>query len=781
MIHRFLLAVMMLMASVALSAQEAAGDYEQLFKEGIEAFDARNLSVALSKFKKVVNMPETSPALRKEANEFIKSCNRLLAGASRSSASSEASRKKELSLEVHPGNLSLPAAGGTKEIAIGSNAEWEIMFKPEWCKVMEVTDRYLKIWCDENPDAAAREGELAVSLKNGDKVAAVHLFQEKGSEKSGMVYFRTVPGNALIEIPDYGIYSVSSRAHSLKSGSHSVRVLKEGYETLDTTVFVPVAEEGKTTVIDLELKPEFGVIIPEVELEDTGKGMPEVSFRISRKPIDLSNPSGGFSFDEDGVIYNTLYKGGRIPLRPGMYEVSASAPGYIPYNGYVTVEKGDEQNLKIGLRYRSGWLTVLDDRNAEGASVRIDGTDFSCKVGEKLRLPVGEYIVEVQKDGYMLDDGILEVKIEEDKSVLYKAAMTRMVDCLVSTDVQGETVYVNGDKVPYQQPMHRIPLIEGRSYIVEVKKEGYWPYRDSLYVSETDTLKDLRGITMRKTMPLRIRYDEPNVRISLYDPEDSLSRDYAGVSPSKDLDTTLFVPYGKYKVQLTRRFELMKGRRTAYRGRIDFNEKKNDFKIQTWSRKNFIALGGDYTLNSGTAREASSIPVTAYAYFGQFKVCDGLSTDVLKATLFRTGGYPFPYTEADTEAPEWAFGASCLFLNYEFRAGGGFCQYGDANLLLSYTWSPSLSFVLPMTHFSGHDVFAGLEVASRIKYFNVNFRMGAQYLNGRFNCYNIPADRNADLKDCFTESPVGQVRFVVSVGFALGSWDTKGRNVLRIW
>lgn len=784
MMKRLFLVVLMSVVALAMAAQEKPENYEQLFKEGIAAFDSQDFETARSKFKRVVNMPETSPTLRNEANEFIKSCDIEIGKRTPRTSSSGAgtvTRKKEPALEVHPANLSLPSAGGTKEIAIECSVDWDIRSKPEWCKVMEISDKYLKIWCDENDSAEAREGEISLSVKNGDKVRTVHLFQEKGTAKSGMVYFRTVPGNALIEIHDSGIYGVSSRSYSLRPGPHNVRILKEGYETLDTTVTVPPAQAGKTSMIDIALNPEFGVLVPEVVLEDAGKDLPPLNFRINRKPIDLSNTSGGFSFDDDALVYNALYKGGRIPLKPGIYEVSASAEGYIPYEGYVTIAQGEVLDYKLDLKYRSGSLTVLDDRNAEGAVVSIDGTAFTCKVGERMRLPVGEYIVEVKKDGYMLDDGILEVKIEEGQDVLLRAAMTRMVDCLVSTDVQGETVYVNGEKVPFQQPMHTIPLVEGNSYIIKVEKEGYWPHRDSIYVSATDTVKDLRGIVMRKTMPLTIRYDEPNVKISLYAKGDSLHRDYADVVPTKSKDTTLYVPYGKYDLKLTRRFEPIKGRRTAYKGRIDFNESKNEFRVQTWPLRNFIFVGADYNLTSGNITDAASLPVFAYAYMGQFKVCDGLSTDVLKASLFKTSQCTFPFEDKDTAQPGWAFGASCLFLNYEFRMGGGFCQYGDANLLLTYSWSPALTFVLPMTHFSGHDAFAGVEVASRIPFFNVNFRLGAQYLNGRFNCYNAPALSNTDIKTCFKDSPLSQFRFVASVGFAFGARDAKGRNVLRLW
>lgn len=803
MMKRLFTALALMVVTCILSAQDITAEYEKIFKEGIEAFDNRQYKTALSKFKKVVNMPETSPGLRNQANEFIKTCNKRLASSAPatqaapvvSSAPAVPVREPEVEqvaapvkeeikhrLEVSPANHSLPAAGGTKEVTIDASIGWEIMFKPEWCKVIETTDNYLKVWCDENTSLEAREGELVLSTVDNSVVSYVHLFQEKGTNRSGMVYFRTVPGNVMVEIHDSGIYGLSSRAHKLSAGSHEVRFVKDGYEPLDSVVVVPVMEDGRTVVIDVALKPQFGLLVPEIIIEDNGKPMPEVAFRINRKLIDISSPADGFSFDDDGgVIYNTLYKGGRIPLHPGVYEVSVEAPGYENFNTHVTISRDSTVNLPCDMKFISGYVTVLDDRNAEGAKVVVDELNFVADIGEKLRLPVGEYVAEVRKDGYMLDDGIIEIVVEEGKEAFYKAAMTRMVDCLVSTEVTGETVYVNGEPVPYQQPHHVIPLAEGESYAIEVRKDDYWTYRCSVDVTPEDTLIDLRNIKLRQVYPLTISYDEPEIKVTLSSVRDTVINGELSVSPVSGSDTTLFLPYGKYDVKLTRRYELIKGRRTAYEGHVNFTEKRNKVKIQTWSRKSLAVLSGDYYLTSGKALEKGQIPLRATASFAQFRLCSGLSTSILRMSAYGTSAVDLPFLEDEVKDPRWIYGASCIFTNYEFRMGGGFCHYGDANVLVAYSWCPPLTLVLPYHHFSGHEVFAGVELTSRIKVFNMNFRFGAQYINGKINCYNVPAYKYEEVKNCFTYHHIDNLSFVASVGFTLGGKDSKGRNVLRLW
>lgn len=776
------LVTLLVVTSFVVSAQEIVAEYEQIFKEGIEAFDSRNYKTALSKFRKVVNMPETSPALREQADEFIKTCNKHLVVSSSQTAHASSSQtvKATQKFEVSPSNLSIPAAGGTKEITIECNAEWEIMFKPEWCKAIESTDVYLKIWCDENTSLQAREGELVLSA--GKEVKSVHLFQEKGTYRSGQVYFRTTPGNATIEIYDSGLYGLSSRAHKLSSGQHEVRVTKDGYVPFDTTIVVPVIEDGRTAVFDIALEPEFGILVPDIVMEDNGRTPPEVSFRINRRLVDLSNPAEGFSFDDDGgVIYNTLYKGGRIPLLPGVYEILAEAEGYEDFRTNVKIMKGETVNLSVDMNYISGWLMVVDDRNAEGAEVIVDEIGFSGALGEKMRIPVGEYLVEVRKEGYMLDDGILEIKIDEGTEIIHKASMTRMVNCLISTDVGGETVFVNGEKVPYQQPMHVIPLAEGQTYEVEVQKKDYWPYTASLTVTKTDTVMNLQNLKLRQVAPLKIRYDEPKLTVSLRSKDASDECEYAAVTPKEGTDTTLYVPYGKYELKLMRGFEPLKGRRTAYKGNLNFSEKRNTFRVQTRSRRSFVLLGGDYNLSADKILAEGGLPLSASAYFGQIKLWNGLSTSILRASAFNSSAVVLPFENSGTLSPEWVLGASCLMTNFDFRLGGGFCQYGDVAFIMSYAWCPPLTFALPLTHFSGHEAFAGVEISSRIPVFNVNLKVGAQYLNGIVNCFDPASGQYTKVSDRFSKCEFDNLSFVATLGFTLGGRDSKGRNVLRLW
>ena len=89
--------------------------------------------------------------------------------------------------------------------------------------------------------------------------------------------------------------------------------------------------------------------------------------------------------------------------------------------------------------------------------------------------------------------------------------------------------------------------------------------------------------------------------------------------------------------------------------------------------------------------------------------------------------------------------------------------------------------MLPMSHFSGHEVFGGLEISSRIKVLNVNLRAGLHYLGGDRNYYQEDNKTITATEDKFTSAPFNQTMFVVTAGFSLGSKKANGRNIARLF
>ena len=189
------------------------------------------------------------------------------------------------------------------------------------------------------------------------------------------------------------------------------------------------------------------------------------------------------------------------------------------------------------------------------------------------------------------------------------------------------------------------------------------------------------------------------------------------------------------------------------------------------------------------------------ASLGKLKLFNGMTTSVLKGTGFwetnanESIHYPATSTMKEDLVPGGEYyknikfipAMSCLFLNEEFRIGGGLHNNVDIDFLATYTWYPPLLKILPVTHMSGHDIFLGGELSSRIPVFNVNVKAGIQTFYGQANiCYPdgvIKSTSNPD-KRYHVETykvPFNQAEFVVTIGFTIGSMDSKGNNILRVF
>ena len=129
--------------------------------------------------------------------------------------------------------------------------------------------------------------------------------------------------------------------------------------------------------------------------------------------------------------------------------------------------------------------------------------------------------------------------------------------------------------------------------------------------------------------------------------------------------------------------------------------------------------------------------------------------------------------------------ATVLFLNDEIRVGGAIFDYMDVSLVGAYAWYPDfLKYVIPISHFTGHDVFAGVELSSRLPFIDVNLKAGMQmYFDAKANLYSADLNKtNASTADKFyTQQLKMPAMFVVSVGISLGGKDSKGDSIIRVF
>jgi hypothetical protein len=217
-----------------------------------------------------------------------------------------------------------------------------------------------------------------------------------------------------------------------------------------------------------------------------------------------------------------------------------------------------------------------------------------------------------------------------------------------------------------------------------------------------------------------------------------------------------------------------------YRGKFRFDdEKKNQINLLSWTN-GVSLLNADWYLMRAPQFSYNETEDLSWSYnriadisLGTVPIVRGLSTSVAKGSLF----WESVHTEG--HGPMVIPALTILFLNGDFRMGGAIFQYMDVNLLASYAWYPNVSSFMYFTHMSGHDIFLGLELNSRIPIFNLHLKAGLQAFYGQANLLREGTTKIFDVKPY--NVPIQDFKFVISAGFTLGTNRSRGQSILRIF
>lgn len=760
-----------------------------LFKQAQDAYEQGNDNVAKKLFQQIVNMPAAPLELRDRASAIITIIEER-------STTTQTVRGPEVH---HKKMTDISADGDFREITVTSGSKWEVTSIPSWCSIEERSRNYIKIWCSENPTRGYRSGAIIISASGIDKV--INIEQKPGVEKKGRIYFKTNPHNAYLSSSD-GSTNYSSSPLVFGKGEYNITVSKDGYRSKDTLIVVDEVVDT-TRVVEVELEPIFGKLEP-IAYSENGEMINDIEVSIGVHKIEMADIANSHSFDDrTDIRYYSLYKEGVIPLSPGDYTITLSAEGHRPVTRNVRMEMGKVTRLEVPMEFIMSRILIRNEKNADGARVNIPELGISGMVGDTLTVPVGRYDIEIIKEGYLLDVGILTAEVGMEKLEVLDAYMIRTVPMYISTVGGGERVKINGEQMNYQKPYHLFSLNEGETYDVDISRPGYWHVTKNIKVSPSDTLFDFRNIELSAIDTLVIDSDLPNLEIKLFRFGDEQKMDYAegARTPEAGEKTELLIPHGKYKIILEDDDELKKARKTVYRGTFRFTEKTKGKYFNSWMKSGletmrFLTVEGTLKPNyDSSSPDYMSMPLKAS--IGEFALTRGLSTVLLtKAAMIYADGMIMPEDLPDKYYTTLMPAISLPLTSWDFRIGGGLGQRADISFILSYSYYFDADNVAQwfsdkfiknemdrydgtldgLFYYSGHDVFAGIELGSRIKCLNLYARAGMQYLKGnRYYCYQ----NESGWTD--TRLPVDQSRFIIAVGFNIGSGRAKGQNILRIF
>ena len=696
-------------------------------------------------------------------------------------------------LDVSPNELTVSFQSISDSIAFKAarpSAVKAVSSAPAWFKVDKVTDQYIHYSTELNPEKKPRSTQLVVTMGNVRRTVKVEQAARPETEKRLVI--RTEPGHAAVTVagrpPVTGIWE-----DNLGSGTYSVRAEKNGYSPVDTVITVADDMQiGQVQEVVIPLEPQFAKFKIDIQ--------PEEGFSFGQEPVSLTlngvsvgAPHDEYNYDDDRDLqrYN-YYADGTIPVSPGLVDVAISARSFEPVKTQVQARAGETVPLSVVLKAVYGYLTLVDEGQSLDAVVKMDGEVMGV-VRDMARKPVltGEHTITLEKEGFLSRESSYPVTVRELEEVSANVSMVRFRPFIFTSDPDDAKVSIDGEVIGYTptKPYFLRDLGPDHVYKMVVEKDNYFPVQRDIVTdfSVQETVSE--HARMQPSHKFSFTGDEPGLLLTVKDRRsgDSLFVNQATLP----LETALPWRSKPYYYEVAR----IGQQSPAYRGSFRFNEgAKDNLQIRTWSSMDFSLLSGNlYVVGPGPVDIGSNNK--AYRNFAnvnvaKFRIFRGLSTSVLRGTLFKGVDSQIPLeipaksgTETTTASlPNMNLlpGLSFVFINGEFRVGGAVHSLVDVDAIVSYAWYPDFwKKILTLPFMSGHDLFVGAEVSTRIPIANVNIKAGMQMYPGL--TANIPNSNDSTTKEYYSQALNVPASFVISVGFSLGSKDAKGNNILRVF
>ena len=699
-------------------------------------------------------------------------------------------------LDITPSELTVSFQSISDSIAFKAarpSAVKAVSSAPAWFKVDKVTEQYIHYSTEFNREKKPRSTQLVVTM--GKVRRTVKVEQAARPETEKRLVIRTKPGHATLMVdgrpPVTGVWE-----DNLGSGTYQVRAEKNGYTPLDTVITVADDMQiGQIQEVVIPLKAQFAKLKIDIKPEE-GFSFGKESVALTLNGVSVSAPRDEYNYDDDRDLqrYN-YYADGTIPVSPGLVDVVASAKSFEPVKTQVQARAGETVPLSVTLKAVYGYLTLVDEGQSLDAIVKMDGEVMGA-VRDMARKPVltGDHMITLEKDGFLSRESSYPVTVREQEEVSANVSMVRFRPFVFTSDPDDAKVSIDGEVIGYT-PTNTYFLRDlgpDHVYKMVVEKDNYFPVQRDIIpdFSVQETVSE--HAQMQPSHKFNFTGDVPGLLLTVKDSKtgDSLFVNQA----SLPLETALPWRDKPYYYEVAR----VGHKRLAYRGNFKFMEgSKDNLHIRSWSTTDFSLLSGNlYVVGNNPVSIGTNNKLyrnLANVNLLKFRILSGLSTSAIRGTVFQgvdkqvsldvpqSGGT----APATLSLPRMNYlpGLSFMFINGEFRVGGGVHSFVDVNALVSYAWYPDFwkkLFNLPFV--SGHDLFIGAEVSTRIPVFNVNIKAGMQMYPGLKA--NIPNSNNTNTsgqKDFYVQEINAPASFVVTIGFSLGSKDSKGNNILRVF
>jgi len=365
------------------------------------------------------------------------------------------------------------------------------------------------------------EGRISVP-KLESKQALYFTAEERatgGAEISVMI--EVTPSDALIYLNEKLLGS--SGTYSLQEGVYTLRMEKQGYQSLVTDIevnkqnilfrysikqkelkavrlistppgaeiFIDGASKGKTNKGEFLFPGSYnlklllsGYLDYESSLTVTDQEDQQYSFNLVKNAASVKitvTPA-----DAEIRLNNILYKSGINELFPGNYSVEISKPGWLPVKDQISLNLGDRIEKSYSLVKNSGFLKL--SVTPSDAVVLVNKEQKDWKDG--IELGPGQYKVEVSRSGYDPVSDILEVEIGKTVSKEYTLIQqTGTLQFSVEPLEASVELFYEGKVYQSWSGIKILRNIPAGEYLVKVKNNGYKSHEEKLVIAKSEEKK----------------------------------------------------------------------------------------------------------------------------------------------------------------------------------------------------------------------------------------------------------------------------------------------------
>ena len=295
-----------------------------------------------------------------------------------------------------------------------------------------------------------------------------------------VIQINTIPQQAEVYIDDKKIGLSPILNYKVSPGEHKIKIIKDGYEEKEEIVTLK-NNENKILNINLKEIPNYKILINTVPdsaklyIDNEFVGLSPLEYSTLKNTINLKISKEGYEDYVDKVVLSYGLKEINITLKKERGSTTPTQP---------VVKRGIKQG-KLSL-----------DSKPQGADVYID-RKLKGKTPLNINLDVGTYKVEIRKDGYLpysLTVQIKENKVYKNTISLHPVSFKGRLR--VNVEPKGALIYL--DDVIMGHTFIDIEIDPGH-YELKIKKEGYMPYLEDIYIKAGATVD--KTITLGKLPP----------------------------------------------------------------------------------------------------------------------------------------------------------------------------------------------------------------------------------------------------------------------------------------